>query len=364
MISTQSRRGLFELFAVLTESLAIPASPNKLSICTDTICFSMASISARLCTQNSSPFRRSHTEIFKLPHFSHSPLTSLLRRQCGQMRHERANMSQLGLFLHGNSSHVFFKGYEALSVEHPEAQTRKEASWIQDPSGQKGNCGIGAIWAIWGSGKGINWEKGKGGIVDNVGGHCSTADFLHREKGSECRPGKHNCLDMSFPLEEERYQLTTVQRRGNVIQGENNEEAYDGKKQFKAWRRAVLLRLGEKGLEGAIKPVNEHYRMVHEDNVTALQSKGKDVPKYMWLWEELYGDGEKVNEIEEEESVREVTRKEREETEVRSPSTMKQSTPSIADKRTSTRLKEAVERLRKEIGEEEYVSSTSSPRIS
>eukprot|EP00808_Paulinella_micropora_P019654 g35456.t1 len=135
---------------------------------------------------------------------------------------------------------------------------------------------------------------------------------------------------MSFPLEEERYQLTTVQRRGNVIQGENNEEAYDGKKQFKAWRRAVLLRLGEKGLEGALKP-----------------SKGKDVPKYMWLWEELYGDGEKENEIEEEESVREVTRKEREETEVRSPLTMKQSTPSIADKRASTRLKEAVERLRK-----------------
>eukprot|EP00808_Paulinella_micropora_P015708 g44103.t1 len=54
-----------------------------------------------------------------------------------------------------------------------------------------------------------------------------------------------------------------------------------------------MLRLGEKGLEGALKPVNEHYRMVHEDNVTALQSKGKDVPKYMWLWEELYGDGEK-----------------------------------------------------------------------
>eukprot|EP00808_Paulinella_micropora_P010876 g36272.t1 len=152
---------------------------------------------------------------------------------------------------------------------------------------------------------------------------------------------------MSFPLEEERYQLTTVQRRGNVIQGENNEEAYDGKKPFKAWRRAVLLRLGEKGLEGALKPVNEHYRMVHEDNVTALQSKGKDVPKYMWLWEELYGDGEKENEIEEEESVREVTRKEREETEVRS--TMKQSTPSIADKRTSTRLKEAVERQRRQV---------------
>eukprot|EP00808_Paulinella_micropora_P000795 g78000.t1 len=49
-----------------------------------------------------------------------------------------------------------------FSVEHPEAQTRKEASWIQDPSGQKGNRGIGAIWAIWGSGKGIHWEKGKG----------------------------------------------------------------------------------------------------------------------------------------------------------------------------------------------------------
>eukprot|EP00808_Paulinella_micropora_P010239 g41565.t1 len=87
--------------------------------------------------------------------------------------------------------------------------------------------------------------------------------------------------------------------------------------------------------------------MVHEDNVTALQSKWKDLPKYMWLWEELYGDGEKENEIEEEESVREVTRKEREETEVRSPLTMKQSTPNIADKRASTRLKEAVERLRK-----------------
>eukprot|EP00808_Paulinella_micropora_P020099 g73892.t1 len=121
---------------------------------------------------------------------------------------------------------------------------------------------------------------------------------------------------MSFSLEEERYQLTIVQRR-------------------------------EKGLEGALKPVNEHYRMVHEDHVTALQSKGKDVPKYMWMWEKLYGDGEKEKENEEEESVREVTRKEREETEVRSPLTMKQSTPSIADKRTSTRLKEAVERLRK-----------------
>eukprot|EP00808_Paulinella_micropora_P023109 g7821.t1 len=149
---------------------------------------------------------------------------------------------------------------------------------------------------------------------------------------------------MSFSLEEERYQLTTVQRRGNVRQGESNEEAYDGKRQFKEWRRAVLLRLGEKSLERALKPVNEHYRMVHEDHVTALQSKGKDVPKYMWMWEELYGDGEKEKENEEEESVREVTRKE---TEVRSPLTMKQSTPSIADKRTSTRLKEAVERLRK-----------------
>eukprot|EP00808_Paulinella_micropora_P002896 g14767.t1 len=154
---------------------------------------------------------------------------------------------------------------------------------------------------------------------------------------------------MSFPLEEERYQLTTVQRRGNVVQGENDEEAYDGKGQFKAWRRAVLLRLGEKGLEGALKPVDEHYRMVHEDNVTALQSKGKEVPKYMWLWEEWYGYGEKENENEEEERVREVsqTRKDREEREVRSPLTMKQSTPSVADKRASTRLKEAVERLRK-----------------
>eukprot|EP00808_Paulinella_micropora_P014029 g68919.t1 len=88
-------------------------------------------------------------------------------------------------------------------------------------------------------------------------------------------------LDMSFPLEEERYQLTTVQRRGNVVQGESHE--------------------------------------------------GKE------------------NENEEEESVRrEVsqTRKDREETEVRSPSTMKQSTPSVADKRARTRLKEAVERLR------------------
>eukprot|EP00808_Paulinella_micropora_P015347 g43927.t1 len=156
-------------------------------------------------------------------------------------------------------------------------------------------------------------------------------------------------LDMSFPLEEERYQLTTVQRRGNVGQGESHEEAYDGEKQFKEWRRAVLLRLGEKGLEGALKPVDEHYLMVHEDNVTALQSKGKEVPKYMWLWEEWYGDREKENENEEEESVREVsqTRKDREETEVRSPLTMKQSTPSVADKRASTRLKEAVERLRK-----------------
>eukprot|EP00808_Paulinella_micropora_P029525 g37964.t1 len=121
--------------------------------------------------------------------------------------------------------------------------------------------------------------------------------------------------------------VTTVKRRGNVTQGENNEEAYDGKKQFKEWRRAVLLRLGEKGLEGALKPVNEHDRMVHEEHVTALQSRGKDVPKYMWLWEELYGDGEKEKENEEEESVREVTRKEREETEtVRSRLTMKQST--------------------------------------
>eukprot|EP00808_Paulinella_micropora_P010240 g41567.t1 len=66
------------------------------------------------------------------------------------------------------------------------AQTRKEASWIQDPSGQKGNRGIGAIWAIWGSEKGLTGKREKGGIVDNVGGHCSTADFLHREKGSEC----------------------------------------------------------------------------------------------------------------------------------------------------------------------------------
>eukprot|EP00808_Paulinella_micropora_P007285 g7094.t1 len=50
---------------------------------------------------------------------------------------------------------------------------------------------------------------------------------------------------------------------------------------------------------------------------------------------------EKENENEEEESVREVseTRKDREETEVRSPLTMKQSTPSVADKRASTRLK-------------------------
>eukprot|EP00808_Paulinella_micropora_P022628 g27296.t1 len=71
---------------------------------------------------------------------------------------------------------------------------------------------------------------------------------------------------MSFQLEEERYQLTTVQRRGNVVQGESNEEAYDGKNQFKEWRRAVLLRLGQKGLEGALKPVDEHYLMVHEDN--------------------------------------------------------------------------------------------------
>eukprot|EP00808_Paulinella_micropora_P019073 g45829.t1 len=120
-------------------------------------------------------------------------------------------------------------------------------------------------------------------------------------------------------------------------------------KKFKEWRRAVLLRLGEKGLEGALKPVDEHYLMVHEDNVTALQSKGKEVPKYMWIWEEWYGDREKENENEEEESVREVnqTRKDREETEVTSPLTMKQSTPSVADKRASTRLKEAVERLRK-----------------
>eukprot|EP00808_Paulinella_micropora_P000797 g78002.t1 len=89
--------------------------------------------------------------------------------------------------------------------------------------------------------------------------------------------------------------------------------------------------------------------MVHEDNVTALQSKGKEVPKYMWLWEEWYGDGEKENENEEEEMVRKVsqTRKDRGEREVRSPLTMKQGTPSVADKRASTRLKEAVERLRK-----------------
>eukprot|EP00808_Paulinella_micropora_P027609 g28376.t1 len=103
--------------------------------------------------------------------------------------------------------------------------------------------------------KGLTGKMEKGGIVDNVGGHCSTADFLHREKGSECweaqvNRGKGSCLDMSFPLEEERYQLTTVQRRGNVIQGENNEEAYDWKKQFKAGRRAVLLRLA-----GDLKPV-------------------------------------------------------------------------------------------------------------
>eukprot|EP00808_Paulinella_micropora_P019723 g59195.t1 len=91
--------------------------------------------------------------------------------------------------------------------------------------------------------------------------------------------------------------------------------------------------VGEKGLEGALKPVDEH-----EDNVTALQSKGKEVPKYMWLWEEWYGDREKENENEEE-SVREVrqTRKDREETEVRSPLTMQPSTPSVADKRASTR---------------------------
>eukprot|EP00808_Paulinella_micropora_P031889 g14959.t1 len=174
------------------------------------------------------------------------------------------------------------------------------------------------------TGKGIDWKREKGGIEDNVGGYCGTEDFLQR-------PGKRGgdwdtatALDMSFPLEEERYQLTTVQRRGNVVQEESHEEAYDGKKQFKEWRRAVLLRLGEKGLEGALKPVDEHYLIVHEDNVTALQSKGKEVPKYMWLWEEWYGDREKENENEEEETVREVsqTRKDREETEVRSPLTM------------------------------------------
>eukprot|EP00808_Paulinella_micropora_P002479 g8831.t1 len=103
-----------------------------------------------------------------------------------------------------------------LCVNTLRRKPQRKSSWIQNPSGQKGNRGIDEQ---------VNWDT-------------ATAS------------------DMSFPLEEERYQLTTVQRRGNVVQGENNEEAYDGKGQFKAWRRAVLLRLGEKGLEGALKPVD------------------------------------------------------------------------------------------------------------
>eukprot|EP00808_Paulinella_micropora_P009769 g57014.t1 len=216
----------------------------------------------------------------------------------------------------------------SLVHEYPEAQTTKKSQLDSRPFRPEGQP--------------RDREKGLTGKGKREGSRITlvvTAALRTLYKGK--RGGDWDtatALDMSFPLEEERYQLTTVQRRGNVGQGESHEEAYDGGKQFKEWRRAVLLRLGEKGLEGALKPVDEHYLMVHEDNVTALQSKGKEVPKYMWLWEEWYGDREKENENEEEESVREVsqTRKDREETEVRSPLTMKQSTPSVADKRAST----------------------------
>eukprot|EP00808_Paulinella_micropora_P029869 g21523.t1 len=121
--------------------------------------------------------------------------------------------------------------------------------------------------------KEIYWEKEV--IVDKDGGHCSTADFLHREKGSECC-----CFRHVIPTH--RGKVSTASEGQRNTRG-SNEEAYDGKKQFKEWRRAVLLRLGEKGLEGALKPVNVHYRMVHKENVAALQSRGKEMPKYMWL---------------------------------------------------------------------------------
>ena len=77
--------------------------------------------------------------------------------------------------------------------------------------------------------------------------------------------------DNTFPLEGERYQVTTEYRRGNVVQGVRQEDAYDGGGQFREWKRSVLLSMGEKGLEGALKTVNEHYVMVHEANVAAIR---------------------------------------------------------------------------------------------
>ena len=160
-------------------------------------------------------------------------------------------------------------------------------------------------------------------------------------------PGRLGYNMNTFPLEGERYQITTEYRRGNVVQGVRLDEAYDGGGQFREWKRSVLLSLGEKGLEGALKTVNEHYVMVHETNVAAMQARGKGMPEYMWMWEKMYGNAEKEEELEEEGSVAEVVREKGGGTDLRTPRTMKQSTPSVADKRGSVRLREAVERLKR-----------------
>ena len=60
-------------------------------------------------------------------------------------------------------------------------------------------------------------------------------------------PGRLGYNMNTFPLEGERYQITTeYRRRGNVVQGVRLDEAYDGGGQFREWKRSVLLSMGEK----------------------------------------------------------------------------------------------------------------------
>eukprot|EP00808_Paulinella_micropora_P011682 g81659.t1 len=88
------------------------------------------------------------------------------------------------------------------SIQSVRHKPQRKASWIQDPSGQKGNRGIGAIWAIWAREKGLTGKgKREGSRITSVA-TAAPRTFYKGKRGGDCDTA--TALDMSFPLEEER----------------------------------------------------------------------------------------------------------------------------------------------------------------